>query len=131
MLITLRRCDFHDSCGGIPGRVLDRSVESLRNQDTAPSAFEGAPQLRIMVPVGMREEAGCGRFADPLLGLQMSDGSWPASSVLRVPDARKGEGEHTPAYGDCKRLISTAMMAQSSRLWPHAEKRAAAAGGGI
>jgi hypothetical protein len=71
----------------------------------------------------MSGQLRCTRLADALLGLQMSDGSWPTSRVLRVPDQQEESGEQLPGHGDGKRLMSTAMVSQSLKLWLNEEKR--------
>jgi hypothetical protein len=127
---TARNLEFLDSSGGIPSRVRDGCREWLRNQDAPRSAFEGANQLMIMVTVGMREETGCAPFVNALLRSQMSDGSWPASTVLRVPDQREENGDDIPTYRDAKRLMSTAMMDQSLKVWLRAGETAPSGGKG-
>jgi hypothetical protein len=128
---TARNLEFLDSSGGIPSKVRAGCREWLRNQSEPRSAFEGAHRLMIMVSVGMREEAVCALFVDALLSLQMSDGSWPTSTVLQVRDQRKEDGDDIPTYGDNKRLMSTAMMDQSLKLWLHAGETVPSVGKGI
>jgi hypothetical protein len=75
----------------------------------------------------MIEETKSQCLVNDLLSFQMSDGSWPASSVLQVPHQWSEEAE-VLLYADCNRLMSTAMASHSLRLWLQARRETAAGG---
>jgi squalene cyclase len=112
---TARNLEFLESSGGVPSGILESCIGWLDGRNLTKSAFEGAQQLIIRVTVGMREAQVCAQLVDALLGLQMGDGSWPASSVLRIPNQKKQGGDQL--YGDNKRLMTTAMMVHALKLW--------------
>jgi hypothetical protein len=122
-----RNLEFLKSSGGIPANVLEGGRRWLLSQGAMGSAFEGAHLLVSAVLIGMIEETKSQCLVNDLLSFQMSDGSWPASSVLQVPHQWSEEAE-VLLYADCNRLMSTAMASHSLRLWLQARRETAAGG---
>ena len=111
-----RNLEFLRSSGGIPANVVEAGRKWLFAQGAMRSSFEGAHLLLSAIFTGALEEANCLCLVDDLLASQRSDGAWPASCVLQVPH-QWNDDAGILLYDDCKRLMSTAMVLQSFRLW--------------
>jgi hypothetical protein len=101
---TARVLEFLASTGGIPGDVVEASrcyVEKRRDYTTAA---ETANLLMMASRVGACPDA----WIPSLLGCQRSDGGWPPSRVLKVPN-QKTASEDELAFEDGNGLMSTAM----------------------
>lgn len=98
---TARNLEFLNETGGIPEEVRIRETNKLEKSDSFSSAFDLAQQISSKTLL-KSDVSG----TNLLLEMQLSDGSWPPSAALLVPDQYSGVEGHAEA--DNERLITTA-----------------------
>jgi len=113
--------EFLQASGGVPEPIRQSATEWLMNSAGPASSFEAALQLKIACLTNTDPDL-VAAMTDNLIGLQQNDGTWPASTVLLVPDQfpvdaskemnkedKNDFANQQPAHADVKRLMSTAM----------------------
>jgi squalene cyclase len=101
---TARVLEFLAGTGGIPGDVVEASRCYVEQRRDSATAMETANLLMISSRAGACPDA----WISSLLGRQRSDGGWPPSRVLKVPN-QKTASEDESAFEDGNGLMSTAM----------------------
>jgi hypothetical protein len=95
--------EFLAASGGIPRDVLDATQRYLRARSEPATAMEAASLLLLALRIGVPHE----RRLKLLLMQQRSDGSWPPSRCLKVPDQQLAS-DSEPLFEDGDGLMSTA-----------------------
>ena len=90
--------------GGVPHPVAEASRRYLKQRADPDTVMEAASLLII----AQRTQVSGRVWRDLLLARQLTDGSWPPSRGLRVPD-QHGSGTDGEVFADANRLMSTAM----------------------
>ena len=109
---TARSLEFLASSGGVPEAILARTPVWLGSQTVTDPPFVVAQGLTVATLIGFDTEG----WLDALLELQKSDGSWPPSSVLLVPD-KEGGAAQGAAHADEERMLGTAMAVMAVKTW--------------
>jgi hypothetical protein len=108
---------FMAASGGIPDDVTNDVWGWLSTEAKANSPFEAAHQLMISIMLGKGLTNRGAVLLGRLLDWQLADYSWPASSVLLVPDQWRQYPTEAQAREDTMRLMSTAMTVYALKLW--------------
>jgi hypothetical protein len=108
---TARNLEFLAASGGLTDTAIHSARRWFASQSPAGSSFEAAQHLIIAALLKIPSD----QLADNLIRLQLPDGSWPASTVLLVPNQMNDGLLST--HADSRRLMSTA-MALHALTWP-------------
>ena len=101
---SARMLEFLSRTGGIPSDIVEASRRYIERRRDSTTAMETANLLTMALRVG----ANPNPWVCSLLGSQRSDGGWPPSRVLKVPD-QKTVSNDKAVFEDGNRLMSTAM----------------------
>src|SRR6185295_13788137 len=99
--------------GGIPEILAQNERRRLGESATPTSAFDIAQRLSSAVHLHAVFDEW--RLGESLLDLQCSDGGWPPSSVLRIPDQR--EPSKNTLHCDDRRLLTTMVSLAALTRW--------------
>ncbi len=109
-----RNLEFLRASGGISEEIV-ASVRSWLEQSPPPrTAFEASQRLHAAAVLGSEGSSLVEPLTRLLLDLQLDDGSWPPSPVLRLPsqDSRPS----TQVFADECRVFGTAQAVSAMRL---------------
>jgi len=96
--------EFLRASGGIPADIVQTERERLAATAAADNPFDASQQLLSACHLQLHEQSD--RLARSLIACQQTDGAWPASATLRVPDQR--DASMGSIHADHNRVLGTA-----------------------
>jgi transposase len=111
--VCAQSLEFLVVSGGIPDAIAKSERERLAEARVPASAFDVAQRLAAAVHLGAAR--GAWQLGNSLLDSQSTDGGWPPSSVLLVPNQR--EPAHFDVQSDDRRLLTTAVSLVALTRW--------------
>jgi hypothetical protein len=111
--VCAQSLEFLDLSGGIPDYVSENERRSLSKLPIPTTAFDAAHRLATAYRLKAARDAL--HMTNILIDLQQSDGGWPPSSVLLVPDQR--DPANSTLQRDDRRLLTTAVSVVALTRW--------------